>query len=152
MNHFFKALLIAVLLTVFCGQSQAGEKYARWAGDGSLIRGHDTTAYFSKGAPVKGDAAHAVTWKGGTWRFASAREAETFRANPTGFAPQFGAYCTGGLSQRHVVDGNPGIWRIHKGRLYLFYAVAGSKRFDKDPEGVIKAARSYARTVGIVEN
>lgn len=139
----------AALLTAF--GAQAGQ-YARWAGGGVQIRGYDTTAYFKASKPVVGDTGNTVKWKGGTWRFRTAKEAALFRANPAAFTPRFGAYCTGGLSQSHVVNGNPTIWRLHKGRLYLFYARAGAQRFDKNPEGVIAAARAYAKTIGIEEN
>lgn len=126
--------------------------YARWAGGDLQIRGYDTTAYVKKGRPSAGGAAHVVNWNGGTWRFETAAEKAAFKANPAAFVPQFGAYCTGGLSQQHVVNGNPTIWRMHKGKLYLFYAEAGGRRFDKDPEGLIAAARAYAKKVGVKEN
>ncbi|MEP4804333.1 MAG: YHS domain-containing (seleno)protein, partial [Hyphomicrobiales bacterium] len=79
--------------------------------DHLAIRGTDTTAYFKKGGPAKGSGSHVVLWKGASWRFGSAQEASLFRANPTAYAPQFGAYCTGGLSQQHVVEGKPQHWR-----------------------------------------
>jgi len=151
-NFIVRLGLAALLAATFVMQASAQGKYDRWAGDGLLIRGYDTTAYFQKRQPARGDRANVVEWNGGTWRFATAREAELFRANPTAYAPQFGAYCTGGLSQGHVVNGNPTIWRMHGNKLYLFYAEAGGRRFDQDPAGTIAAARAYARKVGIKEN
>jgi len=146
-------LILSGLLVLMTAHSvKAGSKYARWAGGDVQIRGYDTTAYFKAGKPAAGQSRHVVKWNGGTWYFRTAKEAATFRANPARYTPQFGAYCTGGLSQQHVVNGNPTIWRMHKGKLYMFYAVAGAKRFDKNPEGVIAAARAYAKTVGIREN
>ncbi len=119
-------------------------------GPGHLaIRGTDTTSYFAKGRPLAGDASHVVKWNGATWRFGSAQEAAKFRANPTAFAPQFGAYCTGGLSQRHVVEGKPQHWRIHGNKLYLFHRAIGAKRFSKDPEGTIAKAKAYWRELGM---
>ena len=130
----------------------ADSRYPRWAGGSVQIRGFDTTAYFKAGEATRGNAGHIVRWNGGTWHFRSPQEATQFKADPARFTPRFGAYCTGGLSQQHVVNGNPTIWRLYKGRLYLFYAQAGARRFDRDPEGVIAAARAYAKTVGIKEN
>ncbi len=119
-------------------------------GPGHLaIRGTDTTSYFAKDKPLSGDASHVVKWNGATWRFGSAREAAKFRANPTAFAPQFGAYCTGGLSQRHVVEGKPQYWRIHGNKLYLFHTAAGANRFSKDPTGTIARAKDYWRELGM---
>ncbi len=146
---------LTALVALFCaiGAAAAGDsKYTRWAGDGLLLSGYDTTAYFSHGKPIKGESGHIVDWNSGTWRFATAGEANRFRANPAAFAPQFGAYCTGGLSSGHVVNGNPKVWRLYQGKLYMFFAEAGGRRFDKDPDGVIARARAYAAKVGIVEN
>ena len=147
--NVFAAFLV---LVAAAGLAQAENKYARWAGGDLQIRGYDTTAYFQTGKPATGTAGNVVKWQGGTWHFRTAQEAALFKASPSKFTPRFGAYCTGGLSQRHVVNGNPKIWRLHKGRLYMFYAHAGARRFDKDPEGVIAAARAYAKTVGIQEH
>lgn len=115
------------------------------------IRGTDTTAYFRKGGPEQGRKGHVVEWKGATWRFGSASEAALFRANPTAYAPQFGAYCTGGLSQRHVVEGKPQHWRIYKGKLYLFHRAIGASRFSKDPAATIRKAQAYWDTLGVRE-
>ena len=114
-----------------------------------VIPGYDTTAYFTEGGVRSGSPTHEVRWKGATWRFATAADAAKFRANPSVFAPQFGGYCTGGLSQKHVVTANPRIWRIHGGKLYMFAAQAGGRRFDKNPAAVIRAARAYWRTLRV---
>ena len=145
-------LLSSLFLVATFSAGLAGGKYARWAGGSLQIRGFDTTAYFKQGKPALGNAGNVVKWQTGTWRFKSAKDEALFRSNPAAYTPRFGAYCTGGLSQQHVVNGNPTIWRMHKGKIYMFYARAGARRFDKDPEGVIAAARAYAKTVGIVEN
>lgn len=141
------AIIISALTSVALAQG-----YPRWAGGSTQIRGYDTTNYFSAGRAATGRADHIVTWNGGTWRFKNAAQAAKFRANPGAFTPRFGAYCTGGLSQQHVVNGDPQNWRIHNGRLYLFFSAAGARRFDRDPEGTIRRARTYAKTVGIKEN
>jgi YHS domain-containing protein len=150
MRKTARIFLSIVMLAAISAGAHAGQ-YARWAGGALQIRGYDTTAYFEVGKPATGTQSNVVKWKGGTWRFGSAKEAALFRANPTAYAPQFGAYCTGGLSQHHVVNGHPKNWRIHNGRLYLFYAAAGARRFDKNPDEVIRAARAYAKKVGIIE-
>lgn len=115
------------------------------------IRGTDTTAYFTKGGPAMGTGSHVVMWKGASWRFGSAEEAALFRADPTAYAPQFGAYCTGGLSQQHVVEGKPQHWRMHGKKLYLFHTSAGAKRFSKDPVGTIRKAQAYWDTLDVKE-
>ncbi len=115
------------------------------------IRGTDTTSYFQKGGPAAGQGTHSVRWKGATWRFGSASEAAQFRSNPDAFAPQFGAYCTGGLSQQHVVEGKPQHWRIHKKKLYLFHTASGARRFSDAPEETIRKAQAYWDTLDVQE-
>ena len=145
-------LAAAALMVVVGAQSlAAGDAHPRWAGEGAVLKGYDAAAYHTAGIARQGAAAHAVTWSGGTFHFASRAAAERFRADPAAMAPSFGGYCTGGLSQGHVVDANPKLFRLYKGRLYVFASPAGPKRFDKDPEGVIRAARAYALKVGVVE-
>lgn len=151
-RRLFGVIFVVSLILSGALQAQVDSKYARWAGGDVQIRGYDTTAYFQAGKPATGNAGNTVKWKGGTWHFRTAQEAVLFKSALASFTPRFGAYCTGGLSQKHVVNGNPTIWRLHKGRLYMFYAHAGARRFDKNPQGVIAAARAYAKTVGIVEN
>ena len=48
------------------------------------IDGYDAVAYFKTGQPVKGVPAHAVTWNGASWRFASAENKAAFQAYPAG--------------------------------------------------------------------
>ena len=151
-RRLLELLACTLLVCGLAASAQADRAHPRWAGGAVQIRGYDTTAYFRSGKPAKGQAGHVVKWNSGTWHFATPQEAAQFKAAPSTFTPRFGAYCTGGLSQKHVVNGNPTIWRLYKGRLYMFYAHAGARRFDRNPEGVIAAARAYAKTVGIEEN
>ena len=141
---------LALLLAVATPLSALALDKINPTGPGHLaIRGTDTVSYFAKGRPLAGDASHIVKWNGATWRFGSAQEAAKFRANPTAFAPQFGAYCTGGLSQRHVVEGKPQHWRMHGNKLYLFHTRRGAERFSRDPVGTIAKAKAYWRELGM---
>ncbi len=110
---------------------------------GVAIKGFDTTAYFEKGGPAKGAAAHVVEWKGAKWQFATAQEAAMFKADPTAFAPQFGGHCTRAMSIRKVVPGDPKVWRIRGDKLYLFYAPVGRDLFDKGADAMIAKAQAY---------
>lgn len=141
------ALLAA--LGMAAPQASALDRYVSKGPGRLVIAGYDTTSYFNAGQPQRGQARHAVRWQGVTWRFKTAEDAAKFRANPTAFAPQFGAYCTGGLSQQHAVDGNARIYRLHNGRLYLFATEAGARRFDRNPEATLRAARAYWKTLPI---
>lgn len=110
---------------------------------GGAIGGYDVTAYFTQGKPVRGNKAYRAKWNGAEWRFASADARDRFLANPAAYAPQFGGYCTNAMSLGKVVDGDPEIWRLRDGKLYLFYAEAGRTKFDADPQTMIDRATRH---------
>ncbi|MEM8931316.1 MAG: YHS domain-containing (seleno)protein, partial [Acidobacteriota bacterium] len=54
------------------------------------VGGYDPVSYFEHGEPVKGSKDHETTWRGATWRFASAEHLDRFVAEPEAYAPQYG--------------------------------------------------------------
>nr|WP_239032537.1 YHS domain-containing (seleno)protein [Leisingera sp. MMG026] len=86
---------------------------------GVAIGGYDAVAFFEHGTAEPGRRGHAVMWKGVVWRFASARNQAQFEANPRAYAPAFGGYCAYAMSQGRLHDGNPRIWAIVDGELFL---------------------------------
>ncbi len=107
------------------------------------LQGYDTTAYFTVSAPAEGAADIVVPWKGANWQFVSAVEAALFTAAPDAYAPQFGGYCTRAMSEGALEPGDPEVWRMHKGKLYVFYAPRGGKVFDKDPDAMVAKAAAF---------
>lgn len=136
----------ALALIAFSGIVHATDRFAKAAKSGLAIKGYDTTAYHKLGRPQAGNQGLVVEWKGAKWRFATAAEADLFKADPDAYAPQFGAYCTRAMSKGIVIAGKPKIWRLHKGKLYLFYAKVGGEKFDEGPDGMIaKAQTNWAK-------
>lgn len=112
--------------------------------DGAAIGGYDPVAYFTQGAPVKGKPAHAVTWRGAEWRFASAANRETFEANPEAYAPQYGGYCAYAASKGAVAPTAPDAWTVHDGKLYLNYSQTVRGIWSEDiPGNVAKADANW---------
>ncbi|MGI9433091.1 MAG: YHS domain-containing (seleno)protein [Myxococcota bacterium] len=105
---------------------------------GVAIHGYDPVAYFDEGAPREGSKEHTLEWRGATWRFASAEHLERFRADPESFAPQYGGYCAYAVSQGATADGDPELWAIVDGKLYLNLNPAIQKRWDEDRPGYIQ--------------
>ena len=54
--------------------------------------------------------------------------------------PQFGGYDPLGVAHGVAVAGNPGVWLITGGRLFLFYDSDRLKTFNADPERIAGAA------------
>ncbi len=83
------------------------------------INAIDPIGYFTEAAPVPGLAAHAVTWNGATWHFASAENAARFEAEPETYAPVFGGYCAFAASRGYLAPTLPEAWTVYEGKLYL---------------------------------
>ena len=114
---------------------------------GRAIQGYDTSAYFTMGTAQDGSDDHTVRWNGALWRFGQQDDADQFASAPESFAPQFGGFCTRAMSLGKVVDGDPEVWRIFEGRLYLFARPEGGKVFDKGEKDIIAKAQRHWETL-----
>lgn len=114
--------------------------------DGLALRGYDAVAYFTSGAPTRGETAHQIEWNGATWRFASAENLAAFRANPEAYAPQFGGYCAWAASQGYIAPGDPQVWRIVDGKLYLNFNERAQMLWERDIAGaIVKGEANWPR-------
>lgn len=106
---------------------------------GTAIDGTDPVGYFTQGKPVEGSPKFSLEWNGATWRFASARNRDLFKANPAKYAPQFGGWCAFAVSRGYTASIDPDAWSIVDGKLYLNYSVSVRKQWQEDVPGNIKA-------------
>lgn len=106
---------------------------------GVAIDGSDAVAYFTDGKPVRGTTAFTHSWKGATWRFASAANRDTFAANPEAWAPQYGGYCAWAVSEGYTASTVPEAWKIVDGRLFLNYSRRFQRRWERDQDARIRA-------------
>lgn len=104
------------------------------------VGGYDAVAYFRENRPVKGKAEFSMQYKGATWQFASADNLNAFKANPTAYAPQYGGYCAWAVSQNYTASGDPLVWKIVNGRLFLNYDQSVQTTWEKDIPGHIASA------------
>ena len=105
------------------------------------LRGYDVVAYWSDGKPVPGVTSFEYRWMNAVWRFASAEHRDQFIKEPERYAPQFGGYCAYAVSQGHTADGDPNVWRVVDGRLYLNYSAQVKKLWEQDVPGNIAKGR-----------
>jgi len=85
----------------------------------AAVGGYDTVAYFAQGKAVEGKSEFHTEWKGADWYFVSQENLDKFKADPEAYAPQYGGYCAYGVSQGAAVEGDPTLWKIVDGKLYL---------------------------------
>lgn len=107
---------------------------------GVAMDGYDPVSYFTTGKPMKGTKAHSLEHAGATWRFASAENLALFRAAPARYMPQYGGYCAWAVSEGYTADGDPAIWKIVDGKLYLNYNQDVANKWLADMAGHIQRA------------
>ncbi len=141
----FRVLLVAALvcagLSLAVPPAMAAEDPVYTGTFSSLaVSGYDPVAYFTQNKPVKGSGDHEFDWNGATWRFSSAENLATFKADPEKYAPQYGGYCAWAVSQGYTASSIPEAWRIVDGKLYLNYSTEIQARWTKDVPGFIALA------------
>ena len=86
---------------------------------GLAVKGYDPVTYFTTGQPTPGLAQFSTSYKGVTYRFASAENRDRFIATPEKFVPQYGGYCAYAISLNKIADIDPEQWAIVNDKLYL---------------------------------
>lgn len=114
---------------------------------GIAIGGYDAVSYFSGSGPAIGSAAFEHRWNGAVWRFASAAARDRFAADPAAFAPQFGGYCAWAVSQNYIAPGDPNVWRIVDGRLYLNFNARAKELWEAELGAAIERGKANWPTV-----
>jgi len=139
------AVLVMSLLAspVYAVKSTGGEYNTLYAGLGA--KGYDVVAYFTEGQPVLGSEKYARDFGGVTWRFATKEHRDLFAANPKKYAPQYGGFCSWGISQGKLFDVDPvNGWQIVDGKLYMNFNADINATFAGDAGNFIaKANRNW---------
>ena len=116
----------------------------------TALDGYDAVAYFTEGRPVKGASEFEYEWREANWRFASAEHLEAFRESPEAFAPQYGGYCAYAVANNATAPGDPEVWRVVDGKLYLNVNQSIGKLWAQDIPGYI--ARADANWPGLLQS
>ena len=126
MNSLTLSLAAAIAAASLSTAALAGEQFVDETG--FAVSGYDVVAYFSlpqtsvgqtQTAPVEGNISITADYNGATFAFASEENRATFLANPAQYAPQYDGHCAYGVAKGGTVPGNPTLWRIVDGKLYL---------------------------------
>ena len=126
MNRFTLAVVGAASALTFATSAFAGPQYLDETG--YAVSGYDVVAYFdleqsplgqSQPAGVPGKASITADYNGATFAFSTEANRDAFVADPAKYAPQYDGHCAFGVSKGGKVPGNPNLWRIVDGKLYL---------------------------------
>ncbi len=140
-----KALAALALTVALTGLTQAGAAMAGPVFTGQegevAVSGYDAVSYFTgDGTPAKGSPEHAVMHKGAVYQFVSIANAETFRADPERYAPQYGGHCAWAMARGSLAPGDPMQSRVVDGKLYLNFNAEVRQMWVKDVPGFIISA------------
>lgn len=120
----------------------AGENEVNITSTGLALRGYDPVSYFTDGAPMPGAFDITADYEGATYRFTSAEHAEMFKADPAKYVPEFGGYCAFGAAFGKKFGGDPTVWKIVDGKLYLNLAKPVAEKWQADQPYFISEASS----------
>ncbi|WP_371224861.1 YHS domain-containing (seleno)protein [Roseovarius sp. 2305UL8-3] len=121
-----KRFLLAAAFSALSTTAFAGPQYLDETG--FAVSGYDVVAYFDLeqsevGAPqpegVPGRSDLTAEYNGATFAFSTEENREKFLASPEAYAPQYDGHCAYGVAQGGKVPGNPNLWRIVDGKLFL---------------------------------
>jgi tetratricopeptide (TPR) repeat protein len=110
--------------------------------DGVALRGYDPVAYFEERKPSVGSTGIFSIWHNAVWLFDSPQHRDRFNLAPERYAPAFGGYCAECMAQGHKVHGDPNVWVVYKGVLYLHMNTALHDFWIKDPDARITLAKA----------
>lgn len=109
---------------------------------GVAVHGYDPVAYFTVGKATPGKAEFVAVHEGATYRFASAENLAAFKADPARYAPQYGGWCAYGVAQGVKADGDPNVWKVVDGKLYLNVNPDIGRKWSQDIPGYLKRSEA----------
>ena len=83
------------------------------------VQGFDLVSYQKGERPVPGNGNHVATVDGVNYLFVNETNKRTFTANPAKYLPAYGGYCAFGAAVGKKFIGDPTVWEVVQGRLYL---------------------------------
>jgi YHS domain-containing protein len=110
--------------------------------NGVILKGYDPVGYFTRHQAVQGNPAIQSKFNGAIYHFASAANKAAFDKNPSKYAPQYGGFCASHLSKGKgaLADGDPTVFSVYKGKLYVCADADGMKDFRSDMDKNIRNA------------
>ena len=132
-------LAAAAVATVTALPAFAGNQLA------VAIGGYDTVSYHD-GTPMEGEARFNHFWNGAIWYFTSEGNRDKFAADPAQFAPAYDGYCSWAASQGYKAPGDPSVWEVVDGTLYVQVHQRAQELWQEDtPKYIMDADANWPR-------
>ena len=102
--------------------------------------GYDVVSYFTESEAVRGNGKYTYVNDGVTYLFSSGENKNAFAENPAKYLPAYGGYCAYGVAVGKKFYGDPEVWEIVDGTLYLNLDKDIQMEWSKDKPGNIRKA------------
>jgi YHS domain-containing protein len=119
-----------------------GEHKLNLDSKGVILKGYDPVAYFTRKKAVKGSPKYQTTYQGAIYYFSSATDLATFKKSPSKYVPQYGGFCANGIANRQASAGDPTVFFVLKGKLYVCASPEAEKEFQSNTQTNLKKADS----------
>lgn len=139
-------LSLLAALTLFSGLASAADH----ATIATAVGGYDLVSYHQKGGPVIGTGHHLANHEGNIYAFASAENKAAFEATPSQYLPAFGGYCAYGAALGKKFYGDPSVYEVVDGTLYLNLDKKVQSIWEKNKADNITTARSLWASIKYV--
>ncbi len=111
------------------------------------VQGYDVVSYQTGKRPIRGNGHFFAVYDGATYQFSSADNLKAFQKDPEKYIPAYGGYCAFGASVGKKFIGDPEVWRVVDGKLYLNLNTSIQSEWLKDVPGRIKTADANWRNI-----
>ena len=109
--------------------------------------GYDLVSYHTGDQPVAGSGRLLATVDGVNYLFSSKENLATFNADQEKYLPQYGGYCAYGASVGKKFIGDPKVFSVVEGKLYLNLDKAVQNVWNNDIPGYIETADVQWKTI-----
>ncbi len=138
MNRIKSAVLAVIAMTVcaLAGISYADDVEVSTTG----VMGYDLVSYHTDGKPVRGNGNNVVVVEDVTYLFANEENKKAFEKSPEKYLPVYGGFCAYGVAVNKKFVGDPEVWKIVDGKLYLNLDQGIQSKWNEDIPGNISKA------------
>ncbi len=130
-------LALITLLCVSFGASAGNYPHSTPA-----VQGYDVVSYQTEKRPVRGNGNYVAEYDGAIYQFSSEENQKLFEKSPEKYAPAYNGYCAYGVAVGKKFTGDPEVWRVVDGKLYLNLDHSIQDLWMEDVPGHIKTANT----------
>ena len=109
---------------------------------GIALSGYDPVAFFTDGKATHGEPEITTTHQGAIYMFATRKHKKIFAQNPEKYAPQYGGFCSLGVSFGSLLPVDISTWKLVNGHLYLHLNPEYAEEFHDDFDNNLKLANT----------